>query len=195
MLSISESLLEQLITELDEREVFIRNTDETTIQQVLTRKIKKPIKPINCYENELASDLEKCKNVKKFTFNGEIHLAKVVRCYDGDTCYCIFKHNNELQLFSLRMYGYDSWEMRIGRDVPTEERKILKEKALIAKHRLEELVMNDNVYVFCQEFDKYGRILATIKLDINDDISVNEIMVNEGHGYNYFGGTKKENRL
>ena len=93
------------------------------------------------------------------------------------------------------MFGYDSWEMRISRDVPDKERKVLKEKALLAKCKLEELVMNDLVYVFCQEFDKYGRILATIKLNLDDELTVNDIMINEGHGYSYFGGTKKPNRL
>ena len=31
----------------------------------------------------------------KFSLDNEIHLGKVVKCYDGDTIHCIFKCNNK----------------------------------------------------------------------------------------------------
>lgn len=182
--------MDQEIMELDMREDQIRNGEEDVI---LERG--GIVRHTHCYKNESEEELIKCKTAKKFTFNGEIHLAKVVRCYDGDTCYCIFKHNNKYQLFSIRMYGYDSWEMKVGKDVPEEEKEILKQKGLDAKHKLEELVLGKCIYLFCREFDKYGRLLADIKINLDDKITVNQIMINEGYGYNYYGGTKKPNRL
>lgn len=174
------SNLDELIYELDQKEMNMTILNKSVAHQ------------INCYKNESIEELENCKNIKKFTFDGEIHLAKVVRCYDGDTCYCIFKYNNEYQLFTIRMYGYDSAEMKVSQELPEDKRKILKEQALSDKHRLEELLLNKCVYVFCKDFDKYGRILANIKLSLDDDVFVNDIMIKEGHGYAYFGGTKHQ---
>ena len=53
--------------------------------------------------------------------------------------------------------------------------------------------MNDSqlVYLKCGKFDKYGRLLGTIFLNEHDTVSVNELMVNNGYGYEYHGGTKK----
>ena len=38
------------------------------------------------------------------------------------------------------------------------------------------------------DFDKYGRLL--VKLYKNNNSLINDIMINEGHGYVYHGGTK-----
>lgn len=140
---------------------------------------------------EKIEELEKCEGCPKFTFDGEIHLAKIISCYDGDTCHCIFKYNGEYKIFTIRMYGYDSPEMKLSKDIEETERNILKNNAILAKHRLEELILNKCVYIFCQDFDKYGRILAQIKIDLYDEKTVNDIMIEEGLGYPYFGGSKK----
>ena len=126
-----------------------------------------------------------------FTLNDQIHLAKVVKCYDGDTIHCIFKHDGKYQKFNVRLYGYDSPEMKPPKSLPN--RDIEMNKAKLAKKRLEELLLNKNIYLFCGEFDKYGRLLATVKLNINDNKTINDMMIEEGHGYPYFGGTKQSN--
>lgn len=125
-----------------------------------------------------------------FSFSGEVHLAKVVSCYDGDTFYCIFKHNDNYKKFKIRTYGYDSPELKPSKLIPENERQEIKKKAKAAKYRLEELILNKNIFVFCKEFEKYGRILADIKLTLNDTKTINDIMIEEGHGYPYFGKTK-----
>lgn len=142
--------------------------------------------------NETIEELENCTDCPKFTFDGEVHLGKIISCYDGDTCHGVFKYNGEYKVFIIRMYGYDSPEMKPSKDIEENERNILIEKAHDAKHRLEELILNKCVYIFCKDFDKYGRILANIKLNLNDKKTVNDIMIEEGKGYPYFGGTKKE---
>ena len=45
------------------------------------------------------------------------------------------------------------------------------------------------VKIECLEFDKYGRLLIKVFNNV-DELSLNEIMVNEGHGKWYDGGTK-----
>ena len=48
------------------------------------------------------------------------------------------------------------------------------------------------IKIECLEFDKYGRILIKAYNNVNDK-SINEIMVEEGHGRWYDGGTKNSN--
>ena len=72
-----------------------------------------------------------------------------------------------------------------------------KEKALaiLAKNRLIELLSKHEsglVFIECFEFDKYGRILVKV-YNMIDEKSINEIMVEEGHGKNYDGGKKDTN--
>ncbi|ARF09451.1 SNase-like protein [Indivirus ILV1] len=141
---------------------------------------------------ETIDELEKLVDCPKFSLNGEVHLGKVISCYDGDTCRCIFKYNNEYKTFTIRMYGYDSPEMKPSTSIPEEDRILIKNKALDAKHRLETLILNQYIYIYCMDFDKYGRLLANIKLNIDDKKYINEIMVEEEYGYPYFGGTKRE---
>ncbi len=140
---------------------------------------------------ETSKELNTCPvDTSFFTLDNEIHLAKVVKCYDGDSIHCIFKHNKTYFKFIIRMYGYDSPEMRPSKKIPTKERDIIKEKAMLAKKRLEELVLGKCIYLYCMKFDKYGRLLGTVKLNNNDKKTINDMMVEEGHGYPYYGGTK-----
>lgn len=141
---------------------------------------------------ETEKELNTCGDCSLFTMDGEVHLAKIVKCYDGDTIHCIFKHNNKYTLFHARLYGYDSPEMKPSKTISEEKRKIIKEKAIKSKERLEELILNKNVYLFCMIFDKYGRLLVKIKNKLTDDKFINDIMIEEGHGYAYYGGTKED---
>ena len=54
--------------------------------------------------------------------------------------------------------------------------------------------MNTNqlVYIKCGEFDKYGRLLGTLFINKEDEKSINQLMIDEGYGYEYDGGTKKK---
>lgn len=89
------------------------------------------------------------------------------------------------------MYGYDSPEMKPSKKIPEAEREIIKQNARIAKKRIEDLILDKCVYLYCMEFDKYGRLLGNIKLDHNDEKTVNDIMINEGYGYPYYGDIKQ----
>lgn len=129
-------------------------------------------------------------NTEFFSLKGETHLSKIIKCYDGDTLHCIFKHNGKYQKFKVRMFGYDSAEMRPSKSIPEKIRKIEINKAILAKEKLSDLILDKLVFLECIGFDKYGRLLANVKLNIDDEITINDLMINEGYGVPYFGGTK-----
>jgi len=80
--------------------------------------------------------------------------------------------------------------MRPSRKNPNRDKE--KELALLAKKRMIELLEAHSsklIKIECLKFDKYGRILIKAFNNVNEK-SINEIMVDEGHGRWYDGGTK-----
>ena len=118
------------------------------------------------------------------SFNGYNVICKVVYVYDGDSIHIVLplKESKKLVKLKTRLYGIDTPELR---------NKEQKEKAIMAKNRLIELLEETNniVKVCCGEFDKYGRVLITL-YSPKYEISLNDILVNEKHAVRYFGGTK-----
>ena len=145
---------------------------------------------IGCAFVKYNYDMNKLNNINSddisiFSLNGYSTQAKVVDVYDGDTCTIIFKWEGKYRKFKCRCYGYDSPEMKPRLNI--ENRDEIKENAVKAKERLIELTTYI-VRVECMDFDKYGRLL--VKLYKNNNSLINDIMINEGHGYVYHGGTK-----
>lgn len=141
---------------------------------------------------ETIEDLNNCSsNLPFFDFDNQIHLAKIVKCYDGDTIHAIFKCDGEYKKFKVRLSGYDAPEIKPSKNIDEELRIQEKDSANVAKKKLEELILNKCVYLYCEKFDKYGRILATIKINKDDTLTVNQIMLQQQHCYVYNGGTKK----
>jgi endonuclease YncB( thermonuclease family) len=150
-------------------------------------------------------NLDKLKSANKtntpiFSFNGLVTYGKAVDFYDGDTFNIIISYYDLLYHFKARMFGYDSPEMKPS--LSLENREEVKKNALVAKNRLIELLGSKEYFkVHCHEFDKYGRLLVSVFIKDHDDgeddgvydfnKSVNGQMVREGHGYSYYGGTKK----
>jgi endonuclease YncB( thermonuclease family) len=141
---------------------------------------------------------------KLFSLNGIITYAKILSNYDGDTADCLLVHNDTFMRHKVRFYGYDSPEMKPSLNI--KDRDEIKKKALEAKKRLWKLCtdlddINEKFHkkiikIVCDDFDKYGRLLITafnydFKDNLDFDNSINKIMIDEGHGYSYFGGTKK----
>ena len=130
------------------------------------------------------------KNIPYFSFQGKTVYARPCNIYDGDTFSIIFKYNNELIKYRCRCFGYDTPEMKPS--LKNENRNIEKDLALKAKNRFIELLEKHPsklVKVECMEFDKYGRILIKV-YNMIDTKSINDIMIEEGHGKAYYGGTK-----
>ena len=131
------------------------------------------------------------KLTKDFSFEGQIINVFIPSdgVYDGDTIRGIFYSSlNDLPIqWKIRMNGYDSPEMKPLKS--KENRELEIELAHKAKDALIGLIGNKIVQMHCDKFDKYGRILATIYVE---ELNVNQWMIDNGHGYPYFGGTKKE---
>jgi len=168
----------------------ITNTQDSLPRQRRQRRHKKVVEAYTTTDYEL---LAATNEISKFSLKGQEFLGKVVDVYDGDSCKIVIRVKGVLEKFDVRMYGYDSPELKLPKNDRNREAK--KAKALEAKKFLEEKVLNKLVKIHCDDFDKYGRILGTIYANKTDEIekeSVNADMIREGHGYEYFGGTKRK---
>ena len=140
-------------------------------------------------------------NVKEY----QCELIKVV---DGDTidCYIDLGFNMKTKK-RIRYMGIDTWESRT-RD---KEEKV---KGLAAKARNKALLEEGVFKLKSFGTGKFGRVLGEIFVDPeivgehinecieNDDsdidldhdgwVSVNDILIEEGHAYEYYGGKKKD---
>lgn len=133
-----------------------------------------------------------------FSLDKKILVCKVVDIYDGDTCKVVFKYKREYNKWTIRMYGYDSPEIKVSKKI--KEREKIKQLGLNAREHLIELITKQKLlYIRCYHFEKYGRLLGELyytkkdaKLKRN---SINEKMIDSGHGVSYFGGTKINNSI
>lgn len=146
--------------------------------------------------NELKSNtnldllLDYDKKTPKFTLKNAFKICKIVDVYDGDTVRGVFEHNGQYNKWTIRMYGYDSPEMRPSKKL--ENRDEIKAKAIESRDYLRSKILNKTIYLHCLDFDKYGRVLANIYTEDLGTVSVNDHMVEMNYGYKYFGGTKKK---
>ena len=94
--------------------------------------------------------------------------------------------------------GFDTWKKtRIrfyGINTPESRTRDLEEKkrGLAAKDRLIEILKaNDNKFVL-QSYGvgKYGRCLGELFVETLGETSVQQTLINEGHGVAYFGGKR-----
>ena len=94
--------------------------------------------------------------------------------------------------------GFDTWKKtRIrfyGINAPESRTRDLEEKkkGLAAKDRLIEILKaNDNKFVLKSHgVGKYGRCLGELCVETLGEISVQQTLINEGHGVAYFGGKR-----
>ena len=143
------------------------------------------------------------KKPASFEYNGTL-----VKVLDGDTIDCFIDLGFNLKTKKrIRYMGIDTWESRT-RDL--EE----KAKGLKAKARNKELLEGGVFKLKSFGTGKFGRVLGEVfvdpalvgehitecisnpdsKIDLDHDgwVSVNDILIEEGHAYEYYGGTKKD---
>ena len=118
-----------------------------------------------------------------------IYRAKIDRVVDGDTVDAMIDLGFDTHIKRrIRFHGLDTWECRT-RDL--EEKK----KGLAAKARTKELLydISDKPQV-CRikshGVGKYGRVLGEIFVNGHEK-SVNELLKENGHAYEYHGEKKK----
>ena len=138
------------------------------------------------------------KKPASFEYNGTL-----VKVLDGDTIDCYIDLGFDLKIKKrVRYMGIDTWESRT-RDL--EEKK----KGLAAKARNKELLEAGTFKIVSYGTGKFGRVLGEIfvspdavgenavideSVDRNKDglVSINDILIAEGHAYDYHGGKKKD---
>ena len=113
--------------------------------------------------------------------------AKTLRVVDGDTVDAMVDLGfNTWKKVRIRMYGINAPESRT-RDL--EEKK----KGLAAKDYVKDLLENSDegkFSIISHGRGKYGRVLGELFVK-NHDKSVNELLKENGHAYEYHGEKKK----
>ena len=136
------------------------------------------------------------------------YQAELIKVVDGDTidCYIDLGFNIKIKK-RVRYMGIDTWESRT-RDLAE------KEKGLASKARNKELLESGVFKLKSFGTGKFGRVLGEvfvspdyvgehiiecinsvdndIDLSIDGWVSVNDILIEEGHAYDYDGGKKKD---
>jgi endonuclease YncB( thermonuclease family) len=118
------------------------------------------------------------KSYPKFSFDGLVFVAQVVKVYDGDTIKVIFNPfpldpKSKMWKFRIRLLDIDTNEMRPKKkDYPDEdERQEIIKLAKLARNDLAKKIYDKEITLVCGNFDVFGRILGHIsigELDVND---------------------------
>ena len=120
-------------------------------------------------------------------------VTKIKRVVDGDTIDVELDLGFDLMKTErVRVAGVDTPEKRTRdkeeKALGIEATNWLKEKLANAIKGSDELVIRTELV---GGFGKYGRLLGWLYIG-DGDLSVNEIMINEGYAWPYAGGTKKK---
>ena len=134
--------------------------------------------------------------------------AELIKVLDGDTIDCYIDLGFDLKVKKrIRYMGIDTWESRT-RDLDE------KKKGLAAKARNKELLEAGKFKLISFGTGKFGRVLGEVfvspeyvgesitesinnpdsDIDLSSDgwVSINDILIEEGHAYDYHGGKKKD---
>ena len=118
------------------------------------------------------------------------YKAKLKRVVDGDTCDAYIDLGFDVSVKKrIRFMGVDTWESRT-RDL--EEKK----KGLAAKEYTKEMLSkNEGEFTIKSHgVGKYGRVLGELFIE-GEDTSLNELLKDNGHAYEYHGGKKKDFKI
>ena len=122
------------------------------------------------------------KQVKKYGYS-----CRLDRVVDGDTCDAMIDLGFDVWVKNrIRFYGVDTWESRTRN---LEEKK----KGLAAKAYVEDLLKNSDggkFSIISHGVGKYGRVLGEIFVK-GHETSVNKLLMENGHAYEYHGEKKK----
>jgi endonuclease YncB( thermonuclease family) len=143
-------------------------------------------------ERKILNELSIENIPKLYTLNGKEKWARVVDVYDGDTLNIIFFVGSELQNHKFRLYGIDTPEIKPLKSISNRDEVI--DSAKKSKEYLASLILNKVVYIKFRQEEKYGRLMGEIYFDnttTSSNASVNQLMVQNGYAYEYFGGKKK----
>jgi len=120
----------------------------------------------------------------KFSLNGKKVEGKVVSVYDGDTVNLVFPLHDKLYKWNCRLSGIDTPELRT-------KCKLEKEFGYKVRDYLREQIEGKVIDVDCHDFDKYGRLLTTLRIKKEDPKTINQLLIDRGYAFEYDGGKKK----
>ena len=113
--------------------------------------------------------------------------AKLIRVIDGDTIDALIDLGFNVWVKNrIRFMGVDAWESRTR----NKEEKV---KGLAAKAYVKDLLENSDegkFSIISHGKGKYGRVLGELFVKGHEK-SVNELLKENGHAYEYDGGKKK----
>ena len=116
-----------------------------------------------------------------------IYSAKLVRVVDGDTADAMIDLGFNVWVKNrIRFMGVDAWESRTR----NKEEKV---KGLAAKAYVKDLLENSDegkFSIISHGRGKYGRVLGELFVKGHES-SVNELLKENGHAYEYHGEKKK----
>ena len=115
-----------------------------------------------------------------------IYKIKVTRVVDGDTIDADIDLGFNMTLSKrIRLHGINTPETRT-RD------KQEKKRGLAAKERLQQIIDAQQGVLFLKSMDqgKFGRCIGVLFEQDFDDQSINDMLVEEGHAVEYFGGKR-----
>ena len=118
------------------------------------------------------------------------YKAKLKRVVDGDTCDAYIDLGFDVSVKKrIRFMGVDTWESRT-RDLDE------KKKGLLAKEYTKEMLSkNEGEFTIKSHgVGKYGRVLGELFIE-GEDKSLNELLKDNGHAYEYHGGKKKDFKI
>tara|TARA_Y100000813_G_scaffold106893_1_gene76436 strand:+ start:171 stop:593 length:423 start_codon:yes stop_codon:yes gene_type:complete len=129
------------------------------------------------------TNLHNINDAPNFSLKDLVIDAKVISVYDGDTIKCIFPFKGEFFKWNCRLSGIDTPEIRT---------KCKKEKEYGYKVRdiLRNRILNKVVSLKCGSFDKYGRLLVSVKC-IDNECDINKWLIENNYAFEYLGGKKK----
>ena len=126
-----------------------------------------------------------CEYTPLFSFDGQNHVAFCTEVYDGDSITVAFDTFGTVQRHKVRVVGVDTPEIRGG----TPETKAA---AVSARDFVRSLVHGKICMLHCEKFDKYGRLLARVGVDVDGvEADLSELILAGGYGYSYDGGAKR----
>ena len=128
-------------------------------------------------------------DLQLFTFNNQLHQAKVVDVYDGDTITIVIIFRGEQSKYKFRMLGYDSPEMKPRLNI--ENRDLHIQAASVAKKFLKQY-LNKIIWIKFTKEDKYGRLMGNVYEDSKLESCINQKMISKGLGKEYDGGKKSQ---
>lgn len=137
---------------------------------------------------ELESLKNATKSISEFSLENNKVLCKIVDVYDGDSVKAVFYTFGKLHKWSVRLKGINTPELKPSRKL--ENRNEIIQHAKESRDHLKKLFEENNnlVYILCDDFGKYGRLIGTFFIDENSsdfESSINYKMIEDGYAKIY----------